>query len=59
MSDFLNVKEANLKSVALDSFDPQLKRVQYSFLANEILLRIFNDKENPKKIKKQFEEILY
>ena len=46
LSNFLNINENNLKDVAINSHDANLTRLQYSFIANEILLRIFDKNRN-------------
>ena len=59
LSEFLRVNENNLKNVALNSFDQNLSRVQYSFIANELLLRIFDEKQDPYELKEKFNKILF
>ena len=59
LSEFLRVNENNLKNVALNSFDQNLSRVQYSFIANELLLRIFDEKQDPYELKEKFYKILF
>ena len=59
LSDFLKVPEKNLVKCALESYDPNLSRVQYSFVANELLLRIYDDNQSPQELCDKFSEILY
>lgn len=58
LSNFLNVPEQNLVKCALESYDPNLARVQYSFIANELLLRIYDDNQDPQDISDKFSDIL-
>ena len=58
LSDFLKVPEKNLIKCVTESFDPNIARVQYSFIANELLLRIYDDGQDPNDISNKFSEIL-
>ena len=58
LSNFLKVPEKNLIKCALESYDPNLARVQYSFMANELLLRIYDDNQDPQAISNKLSDIL-
>lgn len=58
LSNFLKVPEKNLIKCALESYDTNLARVQYSFMANELLLRIYDDNQDPQTISNELSDIL-
>ena len=58
LSNLLEVNESLLIQSALESSDPWIDRTRYSFIANEILIRIFEMNEEPSEIQSEIEFII-
>ena len=58
LSDFLKIDTMTLRKIALESYDRDLSRIQFCFLAMEILIRLFIAGDTPEKIAGEFRTIL-
>ena len=58
LGDLLKVPHDQLTYSVLNGYDPSIARSRFSFLATEILIRTFIDKEPKEKITQEFSDIL-
>jgi len=57
LSELLKINSSSLRKIVLESLDPALSRIQYSFLSMEILMRIFIENESYNNISEEFRGI--
>ena len=58
LADHLSIKQDLLKYSALNSYNIDVERICYSFIAVEILLRIFQENEDPEAISEEFQYLI-
>ena len=59
LSDFLELDTQTLRDISLNSYDPFIERIQFSFLSTEVLARIFIDGQSYANISEEFRSILH
>jgi len=54
LSELLKIPQDTLRSVALNSYDRNLSRIQYGFLSTEVLIRLFQDGQDVEELSDKF-----